>query len=49
MGRGARERLSGGESWPSRKGCVSLEEKRVVEAVGGVARAGVGNGLWVPA
>lgn len=32
---------------PSRKGWVSLEEKRVVEAVGGAARPGVGNGLWV--
>lgn len=29
------------------EGWVSLEEKRVVEAVGGVARPGVGNGLWV--
>lgn len=46
MGRDTQGRLSGGESWPCRKGWVSLEEeKREVEAVSGVA--GVDNGLWV--
>lgn len=47
VGRGTQGKLSGGESWPCRKGWVSLEAKREFEAVGGVARPDVGNGPCV--